>query len=414
MSLTVHQEVEQHEYQNLIPQSEETLVAAEQSPRRKRLVQKCLAVLAVGSAVVVAGNQERTSVYGHLAKVNIEHAVRDVNPFAEADTDPESFEYLEYQYGVDNGLFTDDEFGNYTHVWPHSQAVSAYRIASLTPGSEQFYPKYKESLSAADYYWTNGGGNTLPGYDASIKASIFGETERFVDDNLWMGLILAKDYEEGGEAKWLHKAEQVFAIALEQWDEDRGGIYWQVQWPKVTNNTRALVSNAPAVQLGVKLYELTGDAVYLQKSEEIFDWLKDHKDDNEGLFYDHVRIDNTYEYTKWSYVQGSVAGAMASLALVHPEKYSLDEAVEFANTSMDSLEQGKLLGEPAFDAIYFKNLLWIASLQNDEHFTQRVQELLAKTVEELPDKPSDVLSAAGAMQLRALRGLPVEKYKTLL
>ncbi len=384
-------------------------------PKRK-LLRKAIATVAIAGSLTAAAYPEDAYLYAGLASKNISALGRDINPFEQAP-DPETFEYMEHTYGVGNGLYTEHRYGGYAPIWSHSQVVSAYRLASLDDAQSKYKPKYQRALDATNYYWQDGEQAEPSGYDAHIRppfAEHFSDSERFVDDNLWVGLLLAKEYEASDNPEALNKAQNIFDLAIDQWDHGRGGIYWQVQRPSVRDNTRAIVSNAPAVQLGVKLYQITGEEDYLTKSEQIFDWIKQLKDTDQRLYNDHMRLDGTYEPSKWSYVQGTVLGAMAALSQVHPEKYPLDYTVELAEDMLANFQEGRMMNSPEFDAIFYENLLWVAALNNQPDFTYSVRESLSQTVQKLPAKQKDLISTAGALKLRTLHEMSEESYRHIL
>ncbi len=381
-------------------------VAAVEANTKRRWPLKVAALGMSGLLATGMFNAERLAAYGQLAQANIEHVLGEA-------PDPTSFEYLE-EYEVGNGLFMNETTGDYAQVWAHSQALSALHIVSLTPGHEAEYgAKFRSSLGATDSYWDDGAGTNQPGYNASINSTNFGKPERYVDDNLWMGLIHIQAYNADGDPNQLKRAEQIFDLAYQEWDKQQGGIFWQVQWLDAKNHSRAMVSNAPAVQLGAALYQHTGNPAYLPKIEEIFSWMLERKDQAVGVFHDNMRADQTYDTSKYTYVQGVAAGAMADMSQLMPDKYSLQTAVDFSNLALDRLNQGALLHNPAFDAIFFRNLLKIADLNQDPVFTKRVLSTLQGTVDKMPQYPSELLELDGMIQLRAMLLVPAAEYSKL-
>ncbi len=379
-----------------VPETPE--ISADQTHEHDSLPHKLAALAITGLLFVGVGlNPQRTEDYVQLAKANIEHTVS-------GEPNPRSFDYLQ-RYEVDNGLFTDNIQGNYAQVWGHSQALSALNLISEIPGSDgKARQDFLHSLSASNHYWGTSEESSQPGYNSSINESNFGEKERFVDDNLWMGLIHIREYEKSGNPMQLERAKQIFDMAMQQWDTARGGIYWQVQWRGVEVKIRAMVSNAPAVQLGAKLYELTGNRDYLPQIEEIYTWMQKHKDKDLGIYNDHTREDDTVDNNKYSYVQGVAIGATLSMSQVLPEKYSIEEAVDQANITLDSFDQGLIQRNHVFDSICIQNLLDLSKAYGNPAFTQRVLSFLHTTAENLPpySEAEDLLDMSGMMQIAAL------------
>jgi hypothetical protein len=105
--------------------------------------------------------------------------------------------------------------------------------------------------------------------------------------------------------------------------------------------------------------------------------------------------------------------AMADMSQLMPDKYSLQTAVDFSNLALDRLNQGALLHNPAFDAIFFRNLLKIADLNQDPVFTKRVLSTLQGPVDKMPQYPSELLELDGMIQLRAMLLVPAAEYSKL-
>lgn len=373
---------------------------------RNLIIGVTLSLAATGVA-----HPEHTEDYARLAQANIQHLVSD----ALSDTQPDikSLDYLD-QFEVSNGLFMDGRVGNYAPVWPYSQALSAFYITSLIPGHEKEYSeKFRTGLEAANKYWGLGPDGSRYGYNATTNTAPFDDKERFVDDNLWMGLIHMQAFRASNNPQDLDRAKQIFDIALYQWDEHKGGIYWQVQWPGAQNHSRALVSNAPTVQLAVALYQQTGEERYWSAAQEIFEWMKVLQDTRHGFFHDHINDDESYGTNKYTYGQAVAASAMAAMNEVDPNKYPLQDAIDLASTSLDHLESEGLLGNPAFDAIFFRVVFGIAANYDSPEFSAKVSQTLDNIVSELPSRPTKLLDAAGAEQLIAMQSVPPEAYSKL-
>ena len=107
------------------------------------------------------------------------------------------------------------------------------------------------------------------------------------DDSLWMGLAIMAADSRAPTPVLLERAEAVFDLAVADWDRADGGVYWEESG--AGGQERAVVSNAPAVLLGVELYGRTGQARYLRWSERDMAWLQQHlADPTDGLYDDHV------------------------------------------------------------------------------------------------------------------------------
>ena len=99
------------------------------------------------------------------------------------------------------------------------------------------------------------------------------------DDLAWMTLAMLHGYQITGNATFLKKAVSAWNIAYDRgWDTKYGGGgIWENMDNFVHGDGRAdkcSLSNNPFVTAGVALYQITGDAAYLTKSEAIYAWVR--------------------------------------------------------------------------------------------------------------------------------------------
>ena len=99
------------------------------------------------------------------------------------------------------------------------------------------------------------------------------------DDLAWMTLAMLHGYQITGNTTFLNKAVSAWNIAYDRgWDTKYGGGgIWENMDNFVHGDGRAdkcSLSNNPFVTAGVALYQITGDAAYLTKSEAIYAWVR--------------------------------------------------------------------------------------------------------------------------------------------
>ncbi len=99
------------------------------------------------------------------------------------------------------------------------------------------------------------------------------------DDLAWMTLAMLHGYQITGNATFLNKAVSAWNIAYDRgWDTKYGGGgIWENMDNFAHGDGRAdkcSLSNNPFVTAGVALYQITGDAAYLTKSEAIYAWVR--------------------------------------------------------------------------------------------------------------------------------------------
>lgn len=180
-----------------------------------------------------------------------------------------SFDALQANLGTTDGsgLYREqypvaDGDNAYSYEWPFSQVHGA--IADLAtlhgPTAHRFEQALAAAKTAQEHYWKAEGGTTgLPGY-ASYAVGQYGTGgDFFYDDNEWVGLLDVQRYLTDHDSAALGKAKQIFDLVVSGWDTDpthaaSGGTFWtQAPW----STDRNTVSNMPAAELGVRLYQIT-------------------------------------------------------------------------------------------------------------------------------------------------------------
>lgn len=199
--------------------------------------------------------------------------------------------------------------------------------------------------------------------------------DTFYDDNAWVGLNLMRAVRMAADPATLGQAQEAFASIIGGWDINPtdphpGGVFWKRQTAIETNHDRNTVSNAPSAELALRLYQITGQQVYIDWGKRLYDWVNASlRDPADGLYQDHVRQDGTIDATKWSYNQGTMIGANVLLYQLYrasaPATASthLTQAKAIASTALAYYEQHGYFGQdPAFNAIVWRNLLLLASI----------------------------------------------------
>jgi hypothetical protein len=394
--------------------------AARKGPRRRRWRRRlAIVVLAV---VVASGVGSVPGVPGHaqaalaaqLAVSDAGAAVGKVVPFLAAHPTG-ACARLESDFGVGNHVFKNDELGLYASVWPSFQALDALYVTSLLPGGGECYRDFQQNLEAIDdTYGDEYLSGFPPGYDQGPRALHLDSDLPRVDDSLWMGLTLMRAYARSSNPALLGRAEDVFALAQRNWDPRAGGVYWEVHAPGASDEGKVVVSNAPAVILGVQLYVRTRNPMYLRWSERIFDWLHEHlSDPATGLYNDHVDDSThpvTVDTTKYTYNQGVMVGAMVALSAVDPAGYPLGNAVELAEKAMAYFGEHHSYGQPGFDVIWAENVLGLASRYGNAAFTSQARQSVGLAIRAAPANPGDLLDTSSELALGELTRLAPRTY----
>ena len=158
-------------------------------------------------------------------------------------------------------------------------------------------------------------------------------SDRFYDDNVWLGIDFCDIYEATGDKKYLAEAEMIWKF-IESGTDDvlGGGIYWCEQ-QKHSKNT---CSNAPGTVYALKLYAATGDERYLARGKALYAWTKEHLlDPEDGLYFDNIGLDGRIGRAKFAYNSGQMVQAGALLYKATGDESYLKDAQRTAAACYD-------------------------------------------------------------------------------
>ena len=284
-----------------------------------------------------------------------------------------------------DGLYRYDEgppIRTAAQLWPFARAFVATLdlagIGEALPGQVDVEGLIEEHLQALERYWDPAG--PRPAYCSDVSgASRRGD--RYYDDNAWVGLALIELERLRPGSGHLDRAQELFQFAVSGWDQGQGGVFWceQGRGTGTRNHDRNTVSNAPNAEIGLHLAELDRpQGTSPIGPDQMYQWVLDNLDasrDGEspgtGPFWDKVRGDGTIDRAIWSYNQGSMVGATVLLARTDPERRQayLGRAEAMAGKALHRFAETYEQGNPAFLAIFFRNLLLLHHLTED----QRIQ-----------------------------------------
>jgi hypothetical protein len=300
---------------------------------------------------------------------------------------------MQSRFCRDDGLYRRDGFprrpGAASHLWPFARALVA--TLDLSGVAPELVPTFDADaeiprrLATLERYWDPAG--PLPAYASDVVGTRFGG-DRYYDDNAWVGLALVQLERIRPGAGQLPRAESLFRFAAAGWDHrpagpNPGGVFWVEQGRGIgrRNHDRNTVSNAPNAQLGLHLAELTGRPPAVTgpiAAPEMYEWVNAALDaaagdrPATGLFWDKWRGDGSLDRALWSYNQGSMVGAnvllgrRADAEAAERERY-IGRAEAIARKALRHYGPAGLLAQPpAFNAIFFRNLLLLHRLTGDE------------------------------------------------
>lgn len=280
----------------------------------------------------------------------------------------------------------------YAYHWPFSRAMAAtIDMAALDP---QYRPGVLARLAALEPYWDTRPGRR-PGYASAVLPPVGPGGDRFYDDNAWTALDLLRVRQQQGDAGALRRAQELFEFIIAGWSSEAvcdgdpapGGVFWKEQVPGEGNRDRNVVSTATAAELGLRLYLLTGDERYRALARVAYDWVNAALRDSagDGLYRDHVGVGADgrcfVEPAKWSYNQGTMIGVNVLLAEATGDRSYLGQAEAIARAALRYYENATASGgyarqDPAFNAIFFRNLVLLRERTGDGALRRAILDAL--------------------------------------
>ena len=149
-------------------------------------------------------------------------------------------------------------------------------------------------------------------------------SDRFYDDNVWLGIDFTDLYMTTGDRKYLEKAEEIWKF-IESGIDNRleGGIYWCEQ----KKHSKNACSNAPGAVFAAKLYLATENQDYLDMAKGLYLWTKEKLLDTEDwLYMDNINMRGEVNRTKYAYNSGQMVQAGALLYRITGKMEYIEDA----------------------------------------------------------------------------------------
>jgi hypothetical protein len=264
----------------------------------------------------------------------------------------------------------------YSFLWPYSgslSAVSAIMMHKKTKGVES-YLTAKVLPGLAHYFDTTRSPFAYASYINDAPPS-----DRFYDDNVWLGIDFTELYLHTSKAEYLEKAKLIWKFIESGTDEKLGGgIYWCEQSKKSKNTC----SNAPGAVYALKLFEATKDSSYFKQGKALYEWTKNTlQDKNDYLYFDNIGLNGRIQKRKYAYNSGQMLQAAALLYKLTDKKEYLVDAQNIAQSAHNyffedfSAADGskmKILkkGDIWFTAIMFRGFVELYHLDKNKTYLQ--------------------------------------------
>ena len=286
-----------------------------------------------------------------------------------------AFEAMQHFYYIPgSGLYAGEPF---SYLWPFSQGLAAAVSMANVPGLPvSLAPEvHARLIGLRNYLDANNAGapegtytSTLPAFDGTVAPPAGPGGAKYYDDNDWVGIELARIYKKAPNAGALGYAEGIMAFEMAGFSSDQslacpGGIPFS---NGAENTDRNTITTAPAAELAVQLYRITGNLQYLQFAQGAYNWVRTCLLQSNGLYADHIRPHGVVDQTLWSYNQGVMIGAGTLLYQSTGNSGYLFQARQTAQLARAYFTPQRLGEEnPFFPSIYFRNVLYLDSVTHD-------------------------------------------------
>lgn len=325
----------------------------------------------------------------------------------------------------------------YSFLWPFSQTMAATVSLAYIPGqSKALAHELRVRMYGLERYFEAPPASSasepsstpaLPSFAGSVAPPLGPGGTSFYDDNEWVGIELARMYKLNHEAFALEQAKQIMAFVMSAWKTVGpngkplacpGGVPFS---NSPSSNSRNTVTDGPGAELAVQLYQITGEAQYLQFAQMAYAWVRRCLLNGENLYADHIQNGGEVEPMVWSYNQGSMMGAGALLYQATGDAAYLFEARQTAKAAQAHFSLEKLeLENPFFVSVYYRNLLYLDSITHDPPGPRAVQAYVNYAWENLrldnnlfvsgSPSTSTLLGQAAMVQLYSLLCIPASTY----
>lgn len=252
---------------------------------------------------------------------------------------------------------TDNTPNQYSYLWPYSGIFSSANV--LFEASED--KKYRDLLDSKvipglDKYYDN---KRIPAAYASY-INTAPQSDRFYDDNVWLGIDFTDIYTLTNDSAYLKKAAEIWTFIESGIDSKLGGgIYWCEQ-KKESKNT---CSNAPGAVFALKLFKATNDNHYYDQGKELYAWTKANLQDTaDNLYYDNINLAGKVSKEKYAYNSGQMLQASVLLYDLTKDQAYLTDAQKLAQSCYNYFFEDYLSPENESFRILKKTDVWFIAV----------------------------------------------------
>ena len=228
-----------------------------------------------------------------------------------------------------------DQPNPYSYLWPFSGTLSAVTaLYEATGDSACLEILNRKVLPGLEHY----ADTTRTPFAYASYVNTAAPSDRFYDDNIWLGIDFTDLYLTTGRKPFLEKAAAIWKFIESGTDSELGGgIYWCEQKKRSKN----ACSNTPGAVYALKLFQATADSSYLEKGRNLYQWTKSClQDTTDCLIFDNIGLSGKVDSTKYAYNSGQMLQAAALLCKITGDSVYLDDARKIARSAYERFFNG--------------------------------------------------------------------------
>ncbi len=251
-------------------------------------------------------------------------------------------------------------------------ALNAFNAAFLVTRGDQAYYKEKRDKDKADYFWVQA--VDIEGEEDAYERTGTVAQQKLINDLLntflvknhppwtwngwnddfgWVSLVLIRGYQMTGTPDFLTQSKAAFDFAYSRgWDmQDNGGGIWERQLDKLPVGTAAMkeaLSNDSLGMAACMIYQSTGDAAYLNKAVQIYDWVHQNLyNASTGQIYRGIEKDGKVDMGRAVYNQGTFIDFANSLHEATGKTSYFDDAKKAVDYVKNNLTTNGIISNKA-------------------------------------------------------------------
>jgi uncharacterized protein YyaL (SSP411 family) len=257
-------------------------------------------------------------------------------------------------------LFADDNSGFYLarlgqsqvsqplptlwYAFPLFEAIDAVAIADPVQGNADAADHFAQ---LGENYWDPTIGDGAGGFSWYYR--LRGTGNAYFDDNGWWGIAYLDAYRATGNKRWLWDAGRALGF-IDQfgWDEEDGGVWWDV-----AKDYKTAEPLAAGAMIAATLYRIQKRPYFLEIAKRYIGWADAHtRVKSQGNLYGR----NATDHTVMDYVQGMMISADVQLCAATKDQTWCTKAEKIAKASLNAFP---ILADwaPETDVIYLRGLL---------------------------------------------------------